>query len=100
MLETMKKFLFAGLGVTSLTRDKIEEIVDELVKRGKVSAEEKEKIIDELIKVAEKKRADVKELIRGEVKKILKSLDIPTRSDFEEIKKEIEKISKQKDVKG
>jgi hypothetical protein len=37
----LKEMFLAGLGAVSLTKDKLEEIAQELIKRGELTAEEK-----------------------------------------------------------
>ena len=43
--ELLEKVLLLGVGTASLTRDKIDELVDELVKRGQMTREEGEAFI-------------------------------------------------------
>ena len=41
MLDLLRKTYLAGLGLTTLTREKMEELVDELVKRGEVAEKDR-----------------------------------------------------------
>ena len=59
----LKNFMNFSLGAASLTRDKIEEWVDEAIKRGEVAASDRAETIDELQKRAQKATADLKGLI-------------------------------------
>ena len=45
--ELMEKVLLLGVGAASLTKDKVDDLVDELVKRGQMTREEGEVFIRE-----------------------------------------------------
>ncbi|MGD9141737.1 MAG: hypothetical protein PVJ42_09375 [bacterium] len=58
-----KSFMNFSLGAASITRDKIEEWVDEAIKRGELSASDRAETIDELQRRAQKATTDLKHLI-------------------------------------
>jgi len=45
----IKKCLFAGIGLASLTSEKVDSLVNELVKRGELSEDERSKFVKELM---------------------------------------------------
>jgi polyhydroxyalkanoate synthesis repressor PhaR len=45
----IKKFLFAGVGLASVTGEKLESLVNELVKRGELSEDERAKFVKDLM---------------------------------------------------
>ena len=94
MVGILKKLCLAGLGALSITRERAEEIVDELVKKGEVAAEEKKSLVESLLKVAEEKKAETREFIKKEVRKALETLDVPTRQEIDDLKKQLEKHRK------
>jgi len=94
MVGILKKLYLAGLGALSITRERAEEIVDELVKKGEVAAEEKKSLIENLLKVTEEKKAETREFIKKEVRKALETLDVPTRQEIDDLKKQLEKHRK------
>ena len=49
MEETLKNFLYAGVGLTNEATDKFKKSFDELVQKGKVSDTEAKKFVDEFI---------------------------------------------------
>jgi len=87
MISALKKLYLAGLGAITLTKEKAEELVDELVKKGQVKAEEKKSFIESILKAAEEKRKETQEFIKKEIQKVLKSMEIPTKKDVENIVK-------------
>ncbi|RKY86229.1 polyhydroxyalkanoate synthesis regulator, partial [candidate division KSB1 bacterium] len=53
MFELLKKGVLLGLGAVTLTKEKAEELVDELIKKGELAREERATAIDEFLKKAE-----------------------------------------------
>jgi len=100
MSDIINKAFLAGLGAISLGRDKVESLVDDLVKRGELSQEQKRGILSELLESVEKRQAELGEFIQKEVRQILKSLDIPTREEINKLKEEINSIRKQETDRG
>ena len=48
MLEPMKKPIMAGLGLVSLSKEKLSEAMDDLARRGEITAEQSKKLLGEL----------------------------------------------------
>ncbi|HDH57619.1 MAG TPA: polyhydroxyalkanoate synthesis regulator [Bacteroidetes bacterium] len=96
MKDLIGKAFLAGLGAVSLTREKLESVVDDLVKRGEVAREEKQKLLNDLVEAGEKHQNEIRGFIQKEVKKALEALDIPTRQDIRDLQKQIEKLGKSK----
>ena len=97
MFDLIKKTMLAGVGLAAMTREKIEETIDELVKKGKLSEKEGKEIVEELIEKSKTAKKDLEEKIEKIVTKSLKKLNIPTRDELTEIKKKIERLEKSED---
>jgi polyhydroxyalkanoate synthesis regulator phasin len=100
MSDIINKAFLAGLGAVSLSRDKVEGFIDDLIKRGELSQEEKRGMLSELLESVEKRQAELGEFTRKEIRQILKSLDIPSREEISKLKEEIERLKKQDVDKG
>jgi len=94
MMDIIKKAMLLGLGFFSLTKEKAEEFVDDLVKRGEVSREEKFKIVDKLLKEAETQKEELVGKISETVQKVITDLGLPTKKNLNEISKRLEEIEK------
>ncbi len=90
MFESIEKMFLAGLGAASLTKEKIDHMLDELVEKGELSRDKKSSLMEELVSYTEKRRAELQKLINTEVKKVLKRLEIPTREEVEALQKQID----------
>jgi polyhydroxyalkanoate synthesis regulator phasin len=97
MFDLIKKTMLAGVGLAAMTREKIEETIDELVKKGKLSEKEGKEIVEELIEKSKTAKKDLEEKIEKIVTISLKRLNIPTRDELTEIKKRIERLEGSKD---
>ncbi|RKX25836.1 MAG: hypothetical protein DRP47_09150 [Candidatus Zixiibacteriota bacterium] len=95
MSDIINKAFLAGLGAISISRDKVEGIIDDLVKRGELSQEEKRGMLSELLESVEKRQTELGDFIRKEIRQILESLDIPSREEINKLKEEIERLNKQ-----
>jgi polyhydroxyalkanoate synthesis regulator phasin len=88
MASLLEKTVLLGLGVLTLTRDKVKEAVDELVEEGQVEPEESPRIVDVLVSKGEKEREELRKLIRQEVE----SVKPVARREFEELSRKIDEL--------
>ncbi len=49
MESIIKKFLLGGIGLASMTREKLDELVNELIKRGELSEDQRAKFVKEMM---------------------------------------------------
>jgi polyhydroxyalkanoate synthesis regulator phasin len=70
MASILEKTLLMGLGVLTLTRDKVSEAVNELVAEEEVQPEEAGKLVDALVSKGEKERQALRDIIRQEVDRV------------------------------
>ena len=48
-MDLIKNFVYAGVGLATLTTDKIKETIDDLVEKGKISDTEGKRIIEDFL---------------------------------------------------
>ncbi|HHE39254.1 MAG TPA: phasin superfamily protein [Candidatus Cloacimonetes bacterium] len=94
MFDLLKKTMLTGIGIASMTKDKIEELGKKISEESKLTAEEGKRMINDLLKQSEKAREDLENQVQKLVKKTLEKLDIPTREDFNRLEKRIIKLEK------
>lgn len=103
MLEEAKKIFLAGVGAAAMTYDKSIEVVEQLVKKGKLTVEDGKELSEELKRDVKKKAENVKlkanekiEEIRPLTKEymteILKELNFATKEEVLELKEKIAKL--------
>ncbi len=94
MSEMIRKMGLFGIGVVSMTQEKIEEFTQEMIKTGEISREEGKKFVKEVLSEKEKQVNDLEEKINKKVNETLKKSGIVMKSDLEALEKKIEKLEK------
>jgi len=89
MANILEKTLLMGLGVFTLTREKVREAVNELIEEEGVEPEEAEKLADALVSKGEKEREELRNMIRQEVDRVKPV----TRKEFEALKQQVEELA-------
>jgi len=92
MSEMIKKMGLFGIGVISLTQEKIEEFSQEMIKKGELSKEEGRKFVKEVLSEQEKQMKDFEEKINTRVKETLEKSGVVMKSDIASLEKKIEKL--------
>jgi poly(hydroxyalkanoate) granule-associated protein len=94
MQDWMKKMMLFGVGLAALTREKTEEFVKELVKKGELSEKEGKQLINDLVEKSKKVTRDLEVKMEEMVTATLQRLNIPTRKEMDELKERIAKLEK------
>jgi len=92
MLETLKKTLYAGVGLAFLTKDKIEELTKRVAEEAKLSESEGKKLFEEFLKKSDEARQTVEKMVAGAVSSALGHLDIPKRSDVKALEERVKAL--------
>jgi polyhydroxyalkanoate synthesis regulator phasin len=89
-MSFFKTLVNFSLGAASITRERIEEWVDEAIKRGEVSAAERAETIDELQARAQKATADLKKLIDERI--VMLSNKLRGKEEIDALRAEVEEL--------
>lgn len=92
MIELIKKAMLTGLGVASLTKEKIEEIGRDFIDQGKLSQQEGEKLMEDLRTKADESKQEIKKQIEERVDEILKKMNLVKVSELDELKRQIKEL--------
>lgn len=92
MIELIKKAMLTGLGVASLTKEKIEEIGRDFIDQGKLSQQEGEKLMEDLRTRADESKQEIKKQIEERVDEILRKMNLVKVSDLDELKRQIKEL--------
>lgn len=95
MFDLFKKGVLMGLGAVTITKEKAEQIVDELVKKGELAKDKRPQAVQDLLKKVEEQEKALFDKITAEVNKALAKLDIPTKEDLKKLEKKIDELKKQ-----
>ena len=107
-MSVLKKMMLLGVGAATVTKEKAEEIVEDLIKRGEVASADKAKVIDEIQEKAQAATAEIRKMIDERVDAVSKKLhwldDMrKLQGQVQELNSrlaEIEKNLKEREAKG
>ena len=89
MLELMKKAALASVGFASLTSEKVEELANDMIVKGKMTELEGRKFVDELKTKAAESRESMKQQTENAVDKALDKLNLAQADEVKVLKDEI-----------
>lgn len=93
MIDLLKKNLYVGLGLVSMTRDKIVEVGKKIAEDSKLSESEGKKFVDELLKQADESKENLQAMISKAVEKTASSVRMPCTANFEKMGEELKKVN-------
>jgi len=89
MRNVLEKGLALGLGLAVKSKEQIEAIVDDLVKKGDIKKEESNELVSELVKKGEQAKSQVDEMIKERMKIIFQELNLVTKEDLQYLENRI-----------
>jgi len=85
MTSLFEKGLLVGIGLLSMTREKAQEVIDELSHEGEFQKGEMKQWVDQLSDRGEEERQALRKLIREEMKKVLDEMGLVTKEDIQKL---------------
>jgi polyhydroxyalkanoate synthesis regulator phasin len=89
----MRNSLYFGIGAISMTREKVEETVSELVKKGEMTRGEGKHFAEEVTKSVDKARKEIDKQVQMGTKKTAKALNLVTREELKKLERKITKLN-------
>ena len=93
MTGLIEKSFLLGLGVMTLTRDKVVQVVNSLVEEGEVKAEEAPSIVDKLVTRGAEEREELRRLVQEELDQVRANVVLASRKDIEELGRKIDELT-------
>ncbi|MGB4131922.1 MAG: hypothetical protein WBK45_08350, partial [Tepidanaerobacteraceae bacterium] len=93
----LKQLLYAGIGLAAITKEKAEELVAELVKKGEMSTDEGKDLLNSLRSRIQEESDRLKERINEQVERTINSMNLVRKSDIDEVLDRLEKLEKRLD---
>lgn len=90
--DIIKKAIDLGVGALFMTKENIEELIDDMVKNGEIKREEAKAQVNEIIKKILSSKKEIESRTEVIVEKVLHKLDIPTRQELQQMQKRLEEI--------
>ena len=94
MEDLFKKTISFGIGLFDYTKEKVEKLVDEMVKRGEVNKQDTTKTVEELWEKASKEQSAFWNKVKTYVKSIVDEMACRVRSDFKALEERVAALEK------
>lgn len=94
MFEYVKKSLLTGVGMALRSKSEIKELAEELSKSTQMSQAEAKDFLEECQHRYEDAKTKLDRRMEDVVEKILKRLDLPTRTDIQDLNTRIDDLVK------
>jgi poly(hydroxyalkanoate) granule-associated protein len=92
VMDVIKKLMLAAIGAVSLSKERMEEMLDELVKKGEMTSGEKAEALKKMAEKVESSTEKVKEVVEKQVKSAIEKINIGSRID--ELSRKVDDLSK------
>jgi len=83
--ELLEETFFAGIGAVALTKDRTDDLVDELVRRGRLAPREAREVVDEVTGRWRGDAARFSERTSSGLSGLMRELGLVTRKEWEEL---------------
>ena len=94
MFDYIRKMTLAGAGLAIITTEKIQEMMDDLVKKGEMTEKEAREAVNEYVEKSKQAKKDLEEKVEQMITGLLNRMNIPTRKELNEIKERLERLEK------
>ncbi len=90
--ETFERLILLQIGAAAATRERIEEVVENLIQQGRVQREEGKTLVDQVMGRARERSSGARSLLDASVQQGLRRGGLPTREDFEDLVFRVEQL--------
>jgi polyhydroxyalkanoate synthesis regulator phasin len=92
MEDLIKKFVYTGVGIASLTAEKLQKSIDKLVNEEKISENEGKKIVDEFFQKTESKKKSIESQISKITKEVVSKFDFSKAKEILDLNKRVKAL--------
>jgi polyhydroxyalkanoate synthesis regulator phasin len=85
MKNLFEKGFLIGIGLLSMTREKAQQVIDELTHEGELQKGEMKQWVDQLSERGEEERQAMRKLVREEMKKVVDEMGLATKEDIQKL---------------
>lgn len=94
MIDLLKKFMFAGIGLALKTKEEVEEFAADLVQRAELSENDGKKFVNDFLKRYDESKEKLEEKVERTVKELLAKANLVTREELTQVKDEVKHMRK------
>lgn len=94
MKDIIEKSINLGLGIAATSKEKVENLVDDLIAKGQLEKQEKSKVVKEILNKLEKSETEFKEKTRAVVNETINNFGFASRKEVNNLKETISDLQK------
>jgi polyhydroxyalkanoate synthesis regulator phasin len=94
MDDLFKKTISFGVGLFDYTKEKVENLVDEMVKRGEVSQQDSSQAVEELWEKAEQEQSAFWNKVKTYINSIIDEMPLVRRADVKALEERLAALEK------
>ena len=94
MQELIKNMFYLGAGAAFATKEKIDEVKNDLVEKGKMTQDEGRQFVDDLVKRSEKAKDDMEKKVQDLVAEQMDKMNMATKDDLADLQKQVQELRK------
>jgi polyhydroxyalkanoate synthesis regulator phasin len=92
MEDILRKAKQFGLGVLDFTREKVEGLVGEMVKRGELTEQESPEVVAQIMEKAQAEREAFTEKLRAMVENLIAKMNVAKAADLEALERRVAEL--------
>ncbi|MFK7970162.1 MAG: phasin family protein [Bacteroidia bacterium] len=92
MDDTFKKLLYAGVGLVSMTAEKLQDSVDRMVDDGKLSKHDGKNMLNAFLEETEGKKEDWEERIREFLENTFERFNFVPKAEYEKLETRVAQL--------
>jgi len=97
LFESVRKIVLAGIGAVSLGKEEVVELINRLVERGEIAEKDGKKLMHEFMDKRSRHTQKAEERMTKRVESALDRMNVPSKSDIDELTNKINELSKKLD---
>ena len=94
MLEALNKAFLLGVGLATVTKEKVEQLAKELTEKGELSIEQGNELVKNVMKTSEQAKQKLESEVEKVVNKVLEKAHLPSKADIEKLQQRIKNLEK------
>ena len=87
-----KKFVYTGVGLVSLTKDKLKKTIEEMVKEEKITTKEGEKIVNDFLKNSKTKKKELEKNLKDIAEKAMSKFNFAKTKELKKLNKRVKAL--------
>jgi polyhydroxyalkanoate synthesis regulator phasin len=88
----IERAFLMGIGAAMLAKDRVQELADDLVERGKMTRDEAGTFVNRMYAEADDARTSMQQTVATEVERMMRGMGVATSRDLDQIREELTEI--------